>query len=299
MLEHHQVTPTKPRRVLILGASGFVARDLVRSLAEEQIEHRAIGSDAIDLTAPESVAQLQAEIRGDDALVITSGLTPEKGKDVATLMKNLAMGQHLAAALETNPCSHIIYISSDAVYAWRESLLRESSVRQPSDLYSLMHIAREQMLGLTAAKAKILFCIFCPCGIYGARDTHNAYGPTRFLRAAIKDRKISIFGRGEETRDHVYIEDVTRLLSLCLLYRSAGIINGVSGEAVTFLDLATRIATLAGPGVEIESLPRGGPITHRRFDVTQRIKAFPLFRPTPLDVGLAETFRRLTTPGRN
>jgi nucleoside-diphosphate-sugar epimerase len=162
-----------------------------------------------------------------------------------------------------------------------------------------MHIAREQMLAVTAAKAKIPFCIFCPCGIYGARDTHNAYGPTRFLRTAIKDRNISLFGQGEETRDHVYVEDITRLLGLCLLHRSAGIINAVSGEAVTFFDLASRIANLAGPGVEIKSLPRSGPITHRRFDISQRIKAFPSFQPTPLEVGLVETFRRLTTPERN
>jgi UDP-glucose 4-epimerase len=133
MLHHHQSSPAKPSRVVILGSSGFVARDLVRHLASEKIEHRAIGSDEIDFLRPESVGQLQAEIQKEDAVVITSGLTPEKGKDVQTLMKNLAMGQHLAAALETTRAAHVIYISSDAVYAWRQSLLREDSYCQPSD----------------------------------------------------------------------------------------------------------------------------------------------------------------------
>src|SRR5438045_3067362 len=120
MLHHHQSSPTKPRRTLILGASGFIARELVRHLGNQQVACRAIGSDEIDLIQPESVVQLQAEIREEDALVITSGLTPEQGKDVPTLMKNVAMGQHLAAAFETASCAHVVYISSDAVYNWRD-----------------------------------------------------------------------------------------------------------------------------------------------------------------------------------
>jgi UDP-glucose 4-epimerase len=294
MLTHHQVNPAKPSRVVILGSSGFVARDLVRHLASEQIEHRAIGSKEIDLLEPESVGRLQSEIRKDDALVITSGLTPEKGKDVPTLMKNLTMGQHLAAALENAACAQVIYISSDGVYDWRDSLIRETSVRQPTDLYSLMHIAREQMLAFATAKTNTPLCLFCPCAIYGAGDTHNSYGPNRFLRSAIKERTIRLFGHGEETRDHVYIRDISRLIILCLLRRSSGIINAVSGEAVTFDAVATAIAALAGTDVKVEYLPRGGPITHRHFDVTERIRAFPEFKPTPLAEGLAECFRQLT-----
>jgi UDP-glucose 4-epimerase len=294
MLTHHQINPVKPSRVVILGSSGFVARDLVRHLASEQIEHRAIGSKEIDLLQPDSVGRLQSEIRKEDALVITSGLTPEKGKDVQTLMKNLAMGQHLAAALENAPCAHLVYISSDGVYDWRESLIRETSVRQPTDLYSLMHIAREQMLAFATAKTGTPLCLFCPCAIYGPGDTHNSYGPNRFLRSAIKDRTIRLFGHGEETRDHVYIGDISRLIISCLLHRSSGIINAVSGEAVTFDAIATAVAGIAGADVKVEYLPRGGPITHRHFDVTERIRAFPEFKPTPLAEGLAECFRQLT-----
>jgi UDP-glucose 4-epimerase len=158
-----------------------------------------------------------------------------------------------------------------------------------------MHIAREQMLSLTLAKSQIPVCIFRPCGIYGAGDTHNAYGPTRFLRSAIKDHKIALFGNGEETRDHVYIQDVSELLRLCLVHRSAGIVNAVSGYAITFREVAAKICKLVRASVEIESLPRSGSITHRQFDVTERIRAFPDFVSTSLEEGLAATFRRLTT----
>lgn len=293
-LHHHSLAPSKPERVVVLGASGFLARDLVRHLTTENVEHLAIGSGEIDLTQSQSVARLQSAIREGDALVICSGLTPEKGRDVATLMKNLAMAQHLAAFLEKARCSQIIYISSDAVYDGREVPIRETSPRQPSDLYSLMHIAREQIIAFAAAKTKTPLCIFCPVAVYGAGDTHNSYGPNRFFCTALKDRKISLFGNGEETRDHVYIEDVTRLLALCLLHRSEGTLNAASGAAITFRSLAEQIATLCGSDVQIECLSRSGPITHRHADVTARLQAFPAFVATALGQGLAETHRQLT-----
>ncbi len=294
MLQHHHAAPTPPSRVVILGKSGFVARDLARHFTREKIPFRAIGSSEIDLLQPASVGQLLSILKDDDAVVVTSGLTPEKGKDIGTLMKNLRMVEHLAAALEARPCAHLIYISSDAVYDWREGLVRETSIRQASDLYGLSHIAREQMLTFAAAKSKIPLCLFSPCAIYGAGDTHNSYGPNRFFRTAMNDRAIALFGGGEETRDHIYIEDVTRLLDLCLRHRSAGLINAVSGHAVTFHEIASRIAKLTGPHVKIEPLPRGNPITHRHFDVTERIRAFPSFSPIPLEEALAATFLRLT-----
>jgi nucleoside-diphosphate-sugar epimerase len=292
-LRHLHSTPVKPQRVVILGASGFIARDLIRQLSQEKIEHRAIGAAEIDLTQPQSVAQLQSAIREGDALVICSGLTPEKGRDVATLMKNLAMAQHLAAFLETAKCAHVIYISSDGVYDGRQLPIRETSPRQPTDLYTLMHIAREQIVAFATAKTKTPLCIFCPVAVYGPGDTHNSYGPNRFFRTALKDRNITLFGGGKETRDHVFIEDLTRLLTLCLVHRSEGTLNAASGETVTFRQVADEIARLCGPEVRIESLPRGGPITHRPFDITERLRAFPRFAATPLAVGLAKTHRRL------
>ena len=82
MITHHQPTPLPPRRVVILGAAGFVARDLARHLAELGIQRLAIGSAQIDLCLPECVEKLRAVIQPDDALVITSALTPDKGRDV-------------------------------------------------------------------------------------------------------------------------------------------------------------------------------------------------------------------------
>jgi len=47
-----------------------------------------------------------------------------------------------------------------------------------------MHRTRELML---AAEAKAPLAILRLTAVYGAGDTHNSYGPNRFLRQALKD----------------------------------------------------------------------------------------------------------------
>jgi nucleoside-diphosphate-sugar epimerase len=299
MLQNHHSSAIKPQRAVILGASGFVASNLARHFNEQQINHRVIGSKEIDLLKPQCVFELQSAIHDGDALVITSGLTPDKGRDIGTFMKNLKMAENLASFIECASLSQVIYISSDSVYNGDVLPIRESSTRQPRDLYSLMHIAREQIMKFATAKQKTPLCIFCPCAIYGAGDTHNSYGPNRFFRTALSERKITLFGNGEEVRDHVFIEDVVQLLNLCLQHRSEGIINAVSGTTVTFHELASKISDLCNQDVRVEHQARESQVAHREFDVSERTKAFPSFIPTPLDDGLAKTFLELNTIPKN
>ena len=142
MITHHSTPAVPPKRVVILGAGGFIARALARDLQENNIPARPVSSAEVNLLQPEAAQKLAGIIQPQDSLVITSALTPEKGKDVNTFMKNLAMIHHLGSFLETLAIQHLIYLSSDAALDEQASLVRESTPRNPNNLYGLMHVAR-------------------------------------------------------------------------------------------------------------------------------------------------------------
>lgn len=292
MLTHLHATPVAPARVVILGANGFIPRALAASLAAQEIASVAIGSGQIDLTAPDAGPGLAALLQPGDALVMAAALTPDKGRDVATLMKNLRMAENVATAITVRPVEHLVYLSSDAVYDWRQPLISEVTPPSPTDLYATMHLAREQVLAAATAAVRVPYCILRPCAVYGPGDTHNSYGPNRFARSALADGRIKLFGGGEEMRDHVFIDDVTAIVGQALRHRSTGVLNVVSGASVTFAAVAAAIAGLCRQPVLIESLPRTGPITHRHFDCTAIFHAFPRHHPTGLDEGLPRLFAR-------
>jgi len=279
----------------VLGASGFVGSDLAGHLMHLGIETVGLSSKDIDLCRPEAVDTLAGIVAPTDPVVIVSAITPDRGRDVSTLMRNLMMGEHLSRFLVSGSCAHVVYISSDAVYADGVSPVRESSCRAPASLHGVMHLAREHMLTHAVRATGLPFLILRPSLLYGARDTHNGYGPNRFVRMARGDRKIALFGRGEEKRDHVYIRDLSRLIGLALLHGSVGALNVATGTSRSFLEVAQVVRGLIGDAVEIEYLPRATPAIHRHFDFSATLKAFPSFRYTSLEEGLAEVVRELGT----
>ena len=203
-------------------------------------------------------------------------------------MKNVQMAETLCALLPDLPLTQIVYISSCSVYDPRSTEVSESSPCDPGDLYGLSHLVRERLLREACQSGSQQFMILRPSAIYGASDRHNSYGPNRFLRSALNDRKISLFGQGEERRDHVYIDDVTRLILLCLKQRRTGILNAVSGRSLTFAQVARETIEAVGGVIRIESLPRRVPITHQQFDGSALKSAFPELLMTPLPEGIRQ-----------
>jgi nucleoside-diphosphate-sugar epimerase len=246
------------------------------------------------LIAPDAIRKLRAILQRDDAVVVTSALTPEKGRDRATFLKNVAMIDNLCATLGQAACAHIVYVSSDSVYDSRFTQINEETCCDSSDLYALAHIVREKLLAEACQSANTPLAIVRPSAIYGAGDTHDSYGPNRFLRTARTEGKITLFGQGEEARDHVYIDDVTQIILECLLRGSTGVINAVSGTALTFHEVARKIVAAIGRPVAIETTARRVSIVHKRFDPAALFQAFPGFVTTSLDAGIRRSLAHLS-----
>lgn len=287
MLLQHGASATPLPRVVILGAGGFLSPVLRRNLDSQSASVVAVGRRDVDLTSPGAGPQLAAHILPGDVVVMAAGLTPDQGKNVSTLMANLRMGEAAAHAIELKRPAQFIYISSDAVYDARcSSLLNEESTCEPGDLYSLMHVGRERILAQSCQQSAVPFLVVRPCAIYGPGDTHNSYGPNRFVRSALSDGKIILFGEGEERRHHVFVDDVAKLICLCIAHGTTGVINAVTGRAISFGELAQKIVRLSGREVIVECRPRVSPVTHRHFDGSALTRAFPWFRATALEDGL-------------
>jgi UDP-glucose 4-epimerase len=282
VLEHLNPVRKAPSRVVIIGAGGFVGGAIGDQLAADKVPMLALTRKELDLLKPQASATLQRLLRADDSVVFVSALAPTRNN--AMLIDNLRMAEAVCAALSAQPVAQLVYISSDAVYADDANPVMERSCQQPSSLHGAMHLAREIMLRATL---KLPLAILRPTLIYGAKDPHNGYGPNRFRRLAAKGETITLFGEGEEKRDHVHVHDVAALVSAVLQHRSIGALNIATGRSASFREVAGMIAALSSRSVEIRGTPRQNPITHRHFDITDCLKAFPEFHYISLRDGLA------------
>ena len=116
MLAHRYPAPQKPARVTLIGARSFVGRAIEQQLHARGVASLPLTSEDLDLTQDAAAERLAAKLRPDDAIVMLAAITPDKGRDIATLMKNLAMMSSVCATVAAVGCAHFVYFSSDAVY---------------------------------------------------------------------------------------------------------------------------------------------------------------------------------------
>ncbi len=135
---------------------------------------------------------------------------------------------------------------------------------------------------------------------YGPRQQmrHSKYGILNwFIRLAMDDEVIPIFGDGRQLRDYVYVDDIATAFLLAGALESAvgEVFNVGSGVGTSFRGMAERVVAIVGRGA-IASVP--WPADYPNIDtgdyVTDitRIKRMLGWTPAmPLDEGIARTHR--------
>ena len=228
------------QRTLVLGGTGFIGQALTRLMTEEGMDFISVGSKDINLeadNAPEQVSQLAKQC---SSVVFLSAIAPTK--TVTDLRRNALITESVCKGLAQAPTiKHLTVVSSDAVYSSRDSFVSEATPPAPDSLHGVMNLSREiacNQIGID----KVM--IVRPTGVYGPGDTHNSYGPNRFARQIRQEEAVQVFGHGYGIRDHVYVNDVARLLLEVLVNQETGTANAVSGESVAFRDLAEIMMTL-------------------------------------------------------
>lgn len=285
MLTHLNKDPIKPKRVVIMGANGFVGAALKRKLQAENIEYLALTRKEVDLLEVDAAKKLTNYLQPGDSFVAVSAIAPVK--DSQMLKENITMIDNLAAAISNVKLEHVVNVGSDAIYADSASPLSEDSCASPNSLHGLMHLARDVMI--RDAAGDIPYATLRPTLIYGNDDPHNGYGPNRFRRLAVAGEEIKLFGNGEERRDHVWIDDVAELLKRMLFSKSAGVLNAATGQVMSFKDIAEATVKNSKKDSPIVSTPRVGEMPHngyRPFDPKATHYAFPDFTYTSIDEGI-------------
>lgn len=279
-LSSHQPAPSA--RLVLLGRSGFLGKALQETAKVTGIEIVALGRPEVDLTCESSVKKITSKLSGNDQVLMLSALTPEHGPAEELYLKNIKMMKHVSDALENRGFAHLVYLSSDAVYPWTEDAVSEETPIAPADGYARMHAERESIAASLGEQCGRPVGILRPCAVHGPGDTHMSYGPNRFVRTAVEEREIVLFGGGEEIRPHLWIEDCVNWILEASHTKFAGVLNIVPRETTSFFDLADKVAKLVDECVKLRFITRRQAITHRRFSPSKRELLWPNLPVTDL-----------------
>ena len=281
-----------PKRTVIIGAKGFVGQSICKVLKNDNMPILELSRNEVDFKKPEASLKLQSLLDQDDFIIIAAAEAPVKNN--AMLLNNINIMKIIIDSILKKNIKRIVYVSSDAVYSDSKNNLIEKSPVEPQSLHGIMHLTREIML---KQLEHIQLSIIRPTLIYGFKDPHNGYGPNQFFRLASINKNITLFGKGEELRDHVSINDVSKLIAKVTFSNFEGILNIASGKVISFKDIAKFIQKSYKNKINIIETERVGKMPHdgyRSFNIDKIHSLFPNFKITTLESGFKSYFDNIS-----
>jgi UDP-glucuronate 4-epimerase len=163
--------------------------------------------------------------------------------------RNVLTTGRLLEAAGRSGAGKFIYTSSSSVYGPDPGgPVGEEHPRRPASPYGLSKLAAEELIGLHARERGVPATIVRYFSVYGPRQRPEM-ALSRFIFAALRGRRVEIFGDGEQRRDMTYVSDAVDA-TVAALEAPDGIYNVGGGTRATVNEMLDAVRRVTGAPVE-------------------------------------------------
>ncbi|MFC1804505.1 GDP-mannose 4,6-dehydratase [Candidatus Omnitrophota bacterium] len=276
MWQDSMASSYRNKRVLITGGLGFIGSNLAIALIDQGAQvtiadnmltgqganlfnikpvRRKVKLSFADIRDPRPVNQL---IRGKDYIFHLAGQVSHVDS-IKNPLQDLSINVEgtlvvLEACRKLNPEARVIFTGTRGQYGSSVRLpVDEDHPMNPKGVYAITNLCAEQLVMVYDTLHNIRAVALRITNTYGPRHQmlHDKYGVLNwFIRRAIDNQEVPVFGKGMILRDFLYVDDLIEALLACGSSRKAygNIFNVGSGKGVNFIELAQEIVKLAKSG---------------------------------------------------
>jgi len=242
--------------ITLTGATGFVGRQILRTLLERGCSVRVLVRDPSrlpDIRAGGALEVVQtpdlfAEVTGrleelleGSETVVHAAWYLEPGAYMSPLNVACLTGTlNVASAFASVGGKRFVGIGTCAEYDPSAGLMTTDTPLAPNSLYGACKASAFQVLRSFLSTQDISFAWCRAFYLYGEGEDERRLVP--YIRRQLGTGKEVLLSRGDQVRDFLDVKDAAGMITDVALGQQQGAVNICSGEAVTVRQLAERIA---------------------------------------------------------
>ena len=260
----------KNKNILICGSTGFIGRNLIEFFNQKK-QFNVIGvyNKKKPIKKISNTNWVKADLRNyKDCLkvtkkidiVIQAAATTSGSKDIINspylhVTDNAVMNSYLLKACYENSIKHFIFTSCTVMYPNTKKQLKEEEYDYKKIFPSYFGVANtklyiEKMCKFYSSISNTKYSVIRHSNIYGPYDKFDTE-KSHFIGSSIskafdKKNKVKIFGKGNEKRDYLHVDDLMSFIFKSLNQKTNfEIVNCAMGKSFKIKDVMKKILIIS------------------------------------------------------
>jgi len=286
--------------ILITGSSGFIGKSLTTELSKDNTiftidrnpsQNLNVSKNFTgDLSDRETLFSIKENIDVIFHFGSISSIAAFKGHEAELFASETKAFINVLEFARERDVGTVIYPSTASVY--KKDRATGSIMVDPTNIYGVLKLTEEHLAALYSQELKTIgLRIFMVYGPGEETKGERASPISKFIFDVVKGRSPIIYGDGNQSRDAIYIGDLTEILKKLLLFPNIpSIVDICSGVEVTFNQIISLIKKVTDAPVHPTYVPK--PISYVEGAAgNPEIAKKLLRRPfTSLEEGIRKTY---------
>ncbi|MGZ3691160.1 MAG: NAD-dependent epimerase/dehydratase family protein, partial [Pseudobdellovibrio sp.] len=303
------------KKILILGGTGFIGQNLVRYFAAQghfEVHATHFQRPALNIQDVKfhrcdlrEAAQVSELVKGID-IVIQAAATTSGSKDIVNspslhVTDNAVMNSLIIKAVSEQKVSHLVFFSCTVMYPNSQTPVTESGFEPDLIFHKYFGVAWtkvyvEKVCEFFSKTGSTKFTVIRHSNIYGPYDKYDlekshVFGAT-ITKVMQGTKEVSVWGRGEETRDFLYVDDLVSFVDTALKKQTTAyeLVNVGLGSSISIADFVKKVVSLSQKNLEIKfDVDKPTIPTHLVLDISKTKSLFNWTPEVDLDAGIKKT----------
>jgi len=302
-------------KILITGGAGFIGSNIARACLKKGYQVRII--DNLSTGKLENIKDIRKKVKFVKADINNSQALAKIMKGVDVVFHEAALASVIRSFIEPlkvneynitgtlnvlwqaklNKVKRVIYAASSAAYGNSKIYpVKENFLPRPISNYGVSKLTGEYycqafyyLYGLETISLRY-FNVFGPY-----QDPHSEYAAVmpRFITATLKNKPVTIYGDGKQTRDFTFVGNVVEanLKAMQAPKNACGkVYNIACGKRISLLDIISQMEKIFKKKIKINFQPaRRGDVKHSLADIALAKKYLKFTPKFNFNQGLEKT----------